>query len=42
MDGMKGEAIVISLDAPKPQLIFEKVCPKLEGVTTAELVALQA
>ena len=42
IDGMKCETLVVSLDAPKPQLIFEKACPQLEGVTTAELVVLQA
>ena len=33
---------LLSLDAPKPQLVFKKACLELKGVTTEELVALQA
>ena len=38
-NGIKGEAIVVSLDASKPQLILEKACKELKGVTTEELTS---
>ena len=41
-NGMKKEATVVSLEAPKPKLALEMTCQGLKGVTTEELAALQA